>query len=194
MDKDELAKRVIVRDAVNIIAGIRSKNIAERSSQEKIHTDRTTVPKPLIILSTSSSPNVLLNVPHRKNDGSPSLVSPDPATRRHKSSSNKYASRAAGLSAIEVGEVDPDVCSIVTSGFGDAATSRSGGGMSTLKVGGGREARIDGSSDALVVITKASSSPTRSNTNMNNCRSVAEAVEATTGILEVDNRWDNSSA
>lgn len=68
------------------------------------------------------------------------------------------------------------------SGIGGAAASCSMGGTSRLNEAGGK---CGSSGDA---VTRLSSSPTRSKTNMNICRSVADAVEATTGMREVERR------
>ena len=142
-------------------------------------------PNPLTILSTNSKPKVRLSVPHCNNDGSPSIVpdvSPTPATSKQRSSRRRYASLAAGRSLIEVGSVGGAAESAETE------ASCSGAGMSTLKEAMGRAV---GSVD---LATRESSSATRSKTNMKSCLRVAEAVEATTGILEVESRCDKSRA
>lgn len=118
------------------------------------------------MLSTSSSPNVRLRVPHRKKLGSPSgPPSAVPLISRHKSSSSKYASLAAGLSPMLVA---PPVLAPAWPSSGiwypSAAASCSIGGTSSLKLGEGSTAASAWSDAALR--TLASSSETRSKTNM----------------------------
>lgn len=158
-------------------------------------TVRTMGPNPLTMLSTSSRPNVRLKLPHRRNVGSPSgLPSAEPEMRRHRSSRSWYASRAAGLRVI---------VTVVSSLFfpspspavsPSTAGCEDGFGTRSLNEGSGSDARSAGSFPERAAATRLSSSPTRSNTNMKSWRRVADAVEATTGILEVERRWESSRA
>ena len=161
-------------------------SLAARKKKKKRVGERTwrrTAPKPLMMLSTSSRPNVLLSDGHLSKAGSAASAlwaSLERAISRHRSSRTWYASRAAGRSWTLRVRCSLLLLSSLSSSSAGTSTSITGKGLSSSSSSGAAAA--------------ASSSPTDSKTNMNIWRSVADAVDATTAVFDIESLCESSSA